>query len=116
MPKIKLYTPDPPLTFDIPAAYTISTPDVDLADIHIKEIPKIALQSNSKLDASTVSVIRITEIPDIRAHMPVNMNFGFKILGFEVMSLSVCGESQLITEKYVPNARERCEKDPCDPC
>ena len=100
-----------PLNLNIPTNY-----DIGLDDIHIREIPKMVLESNSNVNAATDSIIRIKEIPDIRAHMPIHMNFGFKILGFEIAALSMCGESQLITEKFVPNARERCEKDPCDRC
>jgi hypothetical protein len=91
-------------------------------DISIKEIPKMVLETNSNMTTKSAmamtsdSVIRITEIPEIRAHMPVNLNFGLKIMGLEVMVFSICGEAQLITEKYAPNLRERCEKDPCDPC
>ncbi len=74
--------------------------------IRIKEIPEI--HTNSKTD----SVIRIKEIPDVRTHLPAHYNIGIKILGFEIASFSLCGESQVITEKYKPNTYERCE-DPC---
>lgn len=101
-----------------------STVDAGLKDIHIKEVriqefPKIELESNSTLSSNSAvnlnsdNNIRIKEIPEIRAHVPMNFNFGIKFWGVEFLVFSLCGELQLITEKYVPNRWERCE-DPCE--
>lgn len=56
--------------------------------------------------------IAVSQLPSIRAHLPANFRFGFAILGFELFSVRVCGEAQVITEPYVPNPCERCEPPP----
>src|ERR1051325_4988237 len=62
------------------------------------------------LDPITINPIeiRITRIPDVRAHLPVDMSVGICVLGFDLLSVSLCGEAQLITEPYVRNPCERC--------
>lgn len=71
-------------------------PKIELADINVrvKEIPKIE--------------IAITEIPDTRVHVPANYHLGLSVLGVCLMNLSLCGEAQIITEKYVPRRMELC--------
>jgi hypothetical protein len=81
-------------------------PRIELGDINIcvKELPRIEIDANttSTLDLS------IKEIPDVRAHLPAHYNLGISIFGVEVINFSLCGESQLITEKYVPRRMELC--------
>ena len=90
----------------------------EMADINsnvnvaVKEIPKIFLDSD--IDMNTDNNIRIKEIPEIRTHLPAHYNVGFKLFGYEIASISLCGEGQIITEKYRPNRYERCEKTVCD--
>lgn len=118
----------------VPTTYTVNTPDLEeirikelpvinvnagLDNIRIKEVPKIEVDTNSTLNSdsrvalSSDNNIRIKEIPEIRAHVPMNFNFGVKFFGLEFLVYSLCGELQLITEKYIPNTWERCE-DPAD--
>ena len=113
----------------IPQNYTIAVSgglDVDLNDIHIKEIAPITLtsdssvKSDSKVDLKSDSKvdlgldnIRIKEIPRIafnptRIHSPVNLRFGLCALGFEVLAFTVCGESMVIVEDYQPHQTEVC--------
>ena len=83
-------------------------PRIELADINtnirIKELPRIEIDAttNSKLDVS------IKEIPDVRAHFPSHYNLGISLFGVEIVNFSLCGESQLITEKYRPRSMEIC--------
>jgi hypothetical protein len=56
--------------------------------------------------------LAIRELPSVRAHLPANFRVGFSILGFELFSVRLCGEAQIITEPYVPNPCERCEPPP----
>lgn len=91
----------------IPTTYTVDA-DAGLDNIRIKEIPKIDLKIE-RLSVETENNIRIKEIPDIRAHVPSYYNFGVKFLGIEILTFSLCGESQVITEKYVPNKMEICK-------
>jgi hypothetical protein len=122
--------------FNIPTSYTIHVGsdgtiqvDADLDNIRVKELPRIELGDINmrlkelptinmavkelpriELTADTRSAINlaITEIPDIRAHLPAHFDFGMSILGIELWNLSICGEAQVITEKYVPRRVELC--------
>lgn len=79
--------------------------------IAVKELPKVVLDSD--VDMNTDNAIRIKEIPEVRTHLPAHYNLGFKLFGIEIASISLCGEGQVITEKYRPNRYERCEKTVC---
>ena len=52
--------------------------------------------------------MRIKEIPNIRAHLPADFSVGLSLMGMELMCVRLCGEAQVITEPYLPNACERC--------
>lgn len=83
-------------------------PRIELADINtnirVKELPRIEIDAttNSTLDIS------IKEIPEVRAHIPAHYNLGISLFGVEVVNFSLCGESQIITEKYRPRRMELC--------
>lgn len=83
-------------------------PRIELGDINtnirVKEIPRIEIDANTR---STLD-LSIKEIPDVRAHLPAHYNLGISIFGVEVINFSLCGESQVITEKYVPRRMELC--------
>lgn len=83
-------------------------PRLELGDINtnirVKEIPRIEIDANTR---STLD-LSIKEIPDVRAHLPAHYNLGISIFGVEVVNFSLCGESQVITEKYVPRRMELC--------
>ena len=53
--------------------------------------------------------------PEIRMRIPNYNQISFKLLGIELFNVCLSGESQVITEPYVPNAYERCETDCCEP-
>jgi hypothetical protein len=78
------------------------------ASLSIKELPRIELDANSKVDANLN--IAIKELPDTRVHLPAHYQMGFSLFGYEIWKLSLCGETQMINEKYVPRAAElSCE-------
>jgi hypothetical protein len=52
--------------------------------------------------------IAIKEMPSIRAHLPADFSVGLSLLGMDVLCVRLCGEAQVITEKYVANPCERC--------
>jgi hypothetical protein len=52
--------------------------------------------------------LAITEIPQVRAHFPAHYTLGISVFGIEVLTFSVCGESQAITEPYRRRDPERC--------
>jgi hypothetical protein len=121
----------------IPNPWTINTTthvdgtlDAGLDDIRIKEIGPIALtttstvNSDSKLTSDSkvdlgLDDIRIKELPRIelqvqtamkptRVHFPVNLRFGLSTLGMELVAFSICGESMVVVEDYVPHKTEIC--------
>jgi len=102
--------------------------DADLDNIHVKEIPRIYLEGTADTKVAVTEMPRIEfavkeipriefgtidvalkEIPSVRAHVPSHYDVGFSVLGIEIWRLSLCGESQVITEKYVPHHGETCE-------
>jgi hypothetical protein len=113
----------------IPSAYTITmapqplqvgaTVNAGMDDIRIREIAPITLSTTSTVSTrSTMDTtsrvemgdirIRIVEIPRVRVHMPMHYDFGISLLGMELLSFSLCGESMVITEPYRPNECELC--------
>ena len=80
----------------------------DTFHIDIDKLPKIQLG----LDPVTLNPVTlnlaITEIPEIRGHLPADFCVGLSILGLELLSIRLCGEAQIITEPYKPNPCERC--------
>jgi len=118
---------------DIPQNYTvgitIDSLDAGLDNIRIKEIGPIGLTSTNTLTStSTVTSdskvdlgldnIQIKELPKIdlqlamkptRVHFPVNLHFGVSSLGLQLLTFSICGESMVIIEDYVPHKTEICQ-------
>lgn len=80
----------------------------DTFHINIDKLPKIQLG----LDPVTLNPVTlnlaITEIPNIRGHLPADFCVGLSLLGIELLNIRLCGEAQIITEPYVPNPCERC--------
>jgi hypothetical protein len=116
----------------IPDKYTITSTttlggaiDMDLDNIHIKEIAPITLHSDMTSDSKLTTQsgldmnIRVKELPKIdlgvtmgmkptRISFPMNMKFGIKSMGMELFCFHVCGESMIIVEDYVPRGPELC--------
>jgi len=113
----------------IPTTYTINTNlgggvDIGLDDIRVTQLPliRLATQSSIKSDSKVdmgLDNLRIREIAPIntsltlamkptRVHFPVNMHFGVGVLGVELLKFSVCGESMVVVEDYVPHKTELC--------
>lgn len=86
-------------------------PQVDFA---LKEIPKIefGVTEMPRIEFALKELppinVALTDVPNIRAHIPAQYDLGLSIFGVEVLRLSLCGESQVITEKYVPRRAEAC--------
>jgi hypothetical protein len=121
----------------IPSSYTINSTsnvsgslDVGLDDIQIRQLPVIVLNSTSELTSkseltsnSTVDLglddIRIKELPPIdlrlqtsmkptRIHFPLNVKLAICGMGNELLSFTVCGESMVVVEDYIPHRSEEC--------
>ncbi len=52
--------------------------------------------------------LRVTELPNTRAHLPANFTVGLSVLGFDLFRVRLCGEAQVITEPYRPDPCEHC--------
>jgi hypothetical protein len=107
--------------------------DADLDNIRVKELPRINVDMAADTRVAVTQMPRIEfalkelpriefamkempqinfalkEIPSVRAHVPAHFDLGLSIFGLEVLRWSLCGESQVITEKYVPRRAERCD-------
>lgn len=108
---------------NIPSTYTIHVGsdgtmfhvDADLDNIHVKELPTIKLEE-IKVNVTNIPPIKTTsqvdlaikEIPDTRVHLPANYHLGVSVLGICLLKVSLCGEGQIITEKYKPRRMELC--------
>jgi hypothetical protein len=80
--------------------------------------PKAPVVTDSKIDILNLPRFTLQDIKDmakVRVRIPNYSNVCFKILGVELMSISMGGESQIITEPYVATAAEKCETDCCEP-
>jgi hypothetical protein len=92
-------------------------------DIHIKEFPKEVpkivigvdpLDSKVHFDPISLKIdpietsVSIKEIPSTRTHLPANYSVALSIFGIEIAAIRLCGEGQIITEKYQPNPCEIC--------
>ncbi|MFT5822249.1 MAG: hypothetical protein ACI8ZM_003505 [Crocinitomix sp.] len=80
--------------------------------------PAAPLSTDSKIEIMNLPRFTLKDIKDmmsVRVRMPNYSNVCLKVLGVELMSVSMGGESQVITEPYVPNAAENCEVDCCEP-
>jgi hypothetical protein len=70
-----------------------SNVDLGLDNIQIKELPKIELQVSVK---------------PTRIHLPINICFGVRSLGIELLTFNICGEGMVIVEDYIPHKTEIC--------
>jgi hypothetical protein len=96
-----------PLEVDLDLTGIPTDFDFDLSGIpsdfklNVTDLPHITI------DPVSVS-LAITSIPSIRTHIPSTYTVGLSILGYELVALRLCGETQLITEPFEPNPCEIC--------
>jgi hypothetical protein len=83
--------------------------DLDLSGIPSDFTLDVASLPHITIDPLEVS-LAITSIPSIRTHIPSTYTVGLSILGYELVALRLCGETQLITEPFRPNPCEICGK------
>jgi hypothetical protein len=74
------------------------------SSVAVTQIPTI-YSSVAVTELPTVKVA-LTEIPSQRVHLPSHYQVCFSLFGIELWSLSLCGETQAINEKYVPRRTE----------
>ena len=105
----------------IPSTFTVNVGTLPAIHLGVDSLPAIHIGVDS-LPAIHFSIdaipqirlaldpveIRLTELPSIRGHLPVNFAVGFSILGFELASVTLCGEAEIITEPFTANPCEIC--------
>ncbi|MGH8094618.1 MAG: hypothetical protein ACREIF_14300 [Chthoniobacterales bacterium] len=117
---------------DIPQEYWLhpefsGSLDLDLDNIHIKELPRLEIDTSIKeipkiVTDSTISMglddIRVKELPTLhlelnvnptRVHLPSHYKICASLFGIEFFSWSFCGESMMINEPYLAHRTEKCE-------
>ncbi len=80
--------------------------------------PKEPVSTDSKIEILNLPRFTLKDIKDlmkVRVRIPNYSNVCLKVLGVELMSVCMGGESQIITEPYVPNEAEQCKDDCCEP-
>ncbi len=92
--------------------------DVDLSgiptdfDLDLSGIPSdfsLDVTNLPRIEIAPLEVsLAITRIPSIRTHIPSTYTIGLSVLGYELVALRLCGETQLITEPFRPNPCEIC--------
>lgn len=92
----------------IPSSFTIDITQIPKIEIDLEPITiqPITLQpiTIEPLDVS----VRLKEIPSIRTHIPADFSTSISVLGYELISVRLCGEAQVITEPYEPGPCEHC--------
>jgi hypothetical protein len=80
--------------------------------------PKQPVSTDSKVEILNLPRFTLQDIKDmmkVRVRIPNYTQVCFKLLGQEFFTICLNGESQVITEPYLPNALERCEIECCEP-
>ncbi len=57
----------------------------------------------------TLNDIKDIVTPKIRMHIPNYQQMSFKLLGIELFTWCMSGESEIITQPYIPNRFEECK-------
>lgn len=87
----------------IPSDFSIDIKHIPKIDIGIDPMEfKIAPLEIKPIDLS----FRIKEVPSVRVHLPVDYKVAVALFGIELACVRLCGQSQVITEPYVPNPCE----------
>lgn len=96
-----------PIPIDIALTQPIDIAITQLPQIDIKLEPvdiKLEPIEIKPLDVS----LRLKEVPSLRITFPVDYRVTFGLWGIELACIHFCGQSQIITEPYVPNPCECC--------
>jgi len=80
----------------------------------IKTESKLEGGTNPIKTDSSISILKLPQIDlqfgmrPTRVHMPVGLKFCVSIMGMQLLSFDVCGESMVIVEDYKPHKAELC--------
>jgi hypothetical protein len=105
----------------VPSSYSVDVDVTDWPDITVANIGSVGpvtlagIPKEYTIDIDRLPQIRIhtdpielkiTEIPSVRGHIPSDYKVALSVLGFELVGVRLCGETQVITEPYVANPCE----------
>ena len=94
----------------IPSSYSLAV--TALPKITLAADPVEATLTLRPITVEPVSInVAITEIPELRTHLPADFTVGLHVLGMPLLSVRLCGEAQMINEAYRSNPCERCARD-----
>ena len=94
----------------IPSSYEIAI--TDLPKIKLGVDPLEATLTLTPITLEPVSLnLAITELPEMRTHLPADFTVGLSVLGLQLLCIRLCGEAQVINEAFRPNPCERCGAD-----
>lgn len=85
--------------------------------LKLKGDAKEPVYTDSKFELVNLPRFTLEDIKDLMKHRVRIPNYStvcFKFLGIEVFNVCMSGESQIITEPYVPTSAENCEDSCCD--
>ncbi|WP_028063962.1 hypothetical protein [Solirubrobacter soli] len=105
---LKILDPIPKVTAALDALTTDSKVRIDplTTDSTVRIDP---LTTNSSVRVEPLDIgLSLDKIPDIRAHLPAHFSLCLRVLGVPLLSISLGGEAQVITEPYRPGPCERC--------
>lgn len=86
--------------------------------LKLKGDPNEPVSTDSKIEILNLPRFTLDDIKDmmkVRVRIPNYSNICVKMLGVEVLNVCMGGESQIITEPYIPTSAELCEDDCCEP-
>lgn len=122
----------------VPTSFTIGISDLPSLDVSVEKIPVLHLSVDAippvhlSLDAippvhinidtlPPIKVelapleIKLSEVPSTRVHIPADFAISLSLFGIDFGAVRLCGEAQVITEPYKPNACEICDRSAPDP-
>lgn len=85
--------------------------------LQLKGDAKQPVFTDSKFEIVNLPRFTLADIKDLmkqRVRIPNYSTVCFKFLGLEVFNICMSGESQIITEPYIPNSAENCQDQCCD--
>ncbi|MGH2627802.1 MAG: hypothetical protein ACRDHY_14265 [Anaerolineales bacterium] len=93
---------------EVPSSYDVALDVANLPGITIDRVGSVGPVSVTGIPTDYSVTVRLAEIPSVRGHIPASYQVGLSVFGVEVLSVRLCGETQVITEPFEPNPCERC--------
>lgn len=91
--------------------------DIKLEPLDIKLEPLKITLDPIKIDLGLDNInvclsLALTQLPRMQLHFPTKYDFGFSLLGCQILNFSICGESSFVTEDNPPRVFRKVEPEP----